>query len=581
MKIPLKPYWELLAKYLKPQKGLFILLAVLLFGSIGLQLVNPQIMRGFIDSALAGAPTQQLVLSGLLFLGIAVFQQLVSVTVTYLGEKVAWTATNALRADLAWHCLTLDMDFHHKHTPGEMIERIDGDVAELANFFSQFFILLVGNLLLLVGILGALFLEDWRVGIVFTIYALIALVMLNRVRDLAVPEQKARRQAEADLYGFLEEQLSSTEDIRSSGAIGFSLRELYRFMTANLNISRKAEFKNLKIGWLMAGLLLVGNLLAILSGYFLYQNGSITIGTVYLFIHYMNMIETPIWTLTHQVQSFQTIGACVERLIEFRKIGRSVLDGPGTAFPQGALPLRFDQVTFAYEKDDPVIHDLTFALRPGKKLGLLGRTGSGKTTLARLIFRLYDPVQGSIAVNGSDIRQAKLDALRQRISIVTQDVQLFRASIRDNLTFFDREISDEQVMRSIEALELSDWFQSLPQGLDTMLDSGAHSLSAGEAQLLAFTRVFLRNPGLVILDEASSRLDPATEHRIERAIDRLLDQRTAIIIAHRLGTVGRVDDILILDNGTISEYGSRETLAGDHDSRFYQLLQTGLEEVLV
>ncbi len=581
MNIPLKPYWELLAKYLKPQKWTFILLAVLLFGSIGLQLVNPQIMRGFIDAALAGAPTQQLVLSGLLFLGIAVFQQLVSVTVTYLGEKVAWTATNALRADLAWHCLTLDMDFHHEHTPGEMIERIDGDVSELANFFSQFFILLVGNLLLLVGILGVLFREDWRVGIVFTIYSLIALIFLNRVRDLAVPEQKARRQAEADLYGFLEEQLSSTEDIRSSGAIGFSLRELYRFMTSILNISRKAEFKNLKIGWLMAGLLLVGNLLAILSGYFLYQSGSITIGTVYLFIHYMNMIETPIWTLTHQVQSFQTIGACVERLIEFRKIGRTVLDGPGTVLPQGALPLRFNQVTFAYEKDDPVIHDLSFVLRPGKKLGLLGRTGSGKTTLARLIFRLYDPVQGSIAVNGSDIRQAKLDALRQRISIVTQDVQLFRANIRDNLTFFDREISDVQIMRSIEALELSDWFQSLPQGLDTLLNSGAHSLSAGEAQLLAFTRVFLRNPGLVILDEASSRLDPATEHRIERAIDRLLDQRTAIIIAHRLGTVGRVDDILILDNGTICEYGSRETLAGDHDSRFYQLLQTGLEEVLV
>ncbi len=431
------------------------------------------------------------------------------------------------------------------------------------------------------GILGALYLEDWRVGAAFSVYAFSALFILSQVHDLAVPEQKVRRQAEADLYGFLEEQVSSTEDIRSSGAINYSLRELYRYMTAILNSSRKAEFKNLKIGWLMAGLLLVGNLLAILSGYFLYQTGSITIGTVYLFIHYMNMIETPIWTLTHQVQSFQTIGACVERLLEFRKIGRRVLDGPGTVFPEGALPLHFNQVSFAYEKDELVIHDLSFNLQPGKKLGLLGRTGSGKTTLARLVFRLYDPVQGSISLDGSDIRQAKLDALRQHISIVTQDVQLFRASIRDNLTFFDREIGDEEIMSAIDALGLGDWFQSLPRGLETMLDSGAHSLSAGEAQLLAFTRVFLRNPGLVILDEASSRLDPATEQRIERAIDRLLDHRTAIIIAHRLGTVGRVDDIMILDDGTISEYGSREALAADRNSRFYQLLQTGLEEVLV
>ncbi len=580
MNIPLKPYWELLAQYIKPQKWLFLLLAVLLFGSIGLQLVNPQIMRGFIDAAMAQAPTRQLVISGLVFLGIAVFQQLLSVTVTYLGEKVAWTATNALRADLAWHCLNLDMDFHHEHTPGEMIERIDGDVAEVASFFSQFFILLAGNLLLVIGILGALFLEDWRVGLAFSIYAFTALYVLGRVRDLAVPQQKARRQAEADLFGFLEEQLSSTEDIRSSGAINFSLRELYRFMTAILTNARKAEFKNVQIGWLMAGLLLVGNLLAILSGYLLYQNGSITIGTVYLFIHYMNMIETPIWTLTHQVQSFQTIGACVERLVEFRKIGKTVIDGPGTSFPPGALPLRFDQVTFAYEKDEPVIRDLSFLLQPGKKLGLLGRTGSGKTTLARLVFRLYDPVQGSISLDGSDIRQAKTEALRQHVSVVTQDVQLFRASVRDNLTFFDRKIADETIISAIDTLGLRDWFQTLPQGLDTILDS-AHSLSAGEAQLLALTRVFLRNPGLVILDEASSRLDPATEQRIERAIDRLLDQRTAIIIAHRLATVGRVDDIMILEYGKVCEYGARDALARDHDSRFYHLLQTGLEEVLV
>jgi ABC-type multidrug transport system fused ATPase/permease subunit len=295
----------------------------------------------------------------------------------------------------------------------------------------------------------------------------------------------------------------------------------------------------------------------------------------------MNMIEIPIWTLTHQVQSFQTIGACVERLVEFRKIGKTVIDGPGTIFPPGALPLRFDQVTFAYQKDEPVIQDLSFLLKPGKKLGLLGRTGSGKTTLARLVFRLYDPVQGSISLDGSDIRQAKMEALRQHVSIVTQDVQLFRASVRDNLTFFDRKIDDDAILSAIHILGLLDWFQTLTQGLDTMLDSGMHSLSAGEAQLLALTRVFLRNPGLVILDEASSRLDPATEQRIERAIDRLLDQRTAIIIAHRLATVGRVDDIMILENGKVCEYGARDALARDHDSRFYHLLQTGLEEVLV
>jgi ATP-binding cassette subfamily B protein len=153
--------------------------------------------------------------------------------------------------------------------------------------------------------------------------------------------------------------------------------------------------------------------------------------------------------------------------------------------------------------------------------------------------------------------------------------------VRDNLTFFDRGISDEKILAAIEQLELGDWFRSLPKGLDTVLETGGHSLSAGEAQLLAFTRVFLRDPGLVILDEASSRLDPATEQRIERAIDQLLRDRTAIIVAHRLHTVHRADDVMILDDGRIREYGPRKALAADPASHFSSLLQTGLEEVLV
>jgi ATP-binding cassette subfamily B protein len=164
--------------------------------------------------------------------------------------------------------------------------------------------------------------------------------------------------------------------------------------------------------------------------------------------------------------------------------------------------------------------------------------------------------------------------------MVTQEVQLFRASVRDNLTFFDSSITDQQIQTAIKALELADWYNALPSGLDTLLESGSHSLSAGEAQLLAFTRIFLRDPGLVILDEASSRLDPATQQRIERAIDRLLQGRTAIIIAHRLATVARADQIMILESGRSSEFGARRQLASDPESLFYRLLQSGLEEVL-
>ncbi|MEP7135394.1 MAG: ABC transporter ATP-binding protein [Chloroflexota bacterium] len=580
MNISFKSYWNLLSDHIRPQKRRFILLAVLLFGSICLRIVAPQIMRSFIDSALAGKALQTLTWTAVTFIGIALIQQVVSVAVKYLGENVAWTATNDLRAELAWHALNLDMKFHNDHTPGELIERIDGDVTELATFFSQFALNLVANGLLLVGILVALFIEDWRAGLAFTVYSVATVVILGKVRNIAVPHQKARREAEAQLYGFIEEQLAGTEDIRSSGAVGFSLQELFRHQSVILGHNRKAHFKRWIIENAMGFALTFGNLLAIVSGYYLFNLSLITIGTVYLFVHYINLLEEPFWAMTHEIESFQTIGACVERLTEFRNFKAEVVDGAGMEIPSQPLALQFKDVSFSYNGNDSVLSDLSFELKPGSILGLLGRTGSGKTTLGRLIFRLYDVKSGSIKINNADLREAQLETLRRNIAMVTQDVQLFRASIRENLTFFDRSIPDEKIIGTLEELELGDWLRSQPKGLDTELATGSRSLSAGEAQLLAFTRVFLRNPGLVILDEASSRLDPATEQRLERAIDKLLKNRTAIIIAHRLDTIHRADEIMILDKGMVSEYGDRKQLAANPNSRFYQLLQTGMEEVL-
>ncbi|HAX71393.1 MAG TPA: ABC transporter ATP-binding protein [Anaerolineae bacterium] len=514
------------------------------------------------------------------FIGIALVQQGVHIGVTYLGENVAWTATNALRAELAEHALKLGMKFHNDHTPGELIERIDGDVTELATFFSQFALNLVANGLLLVGILITLAIEDWRVGLAFAVYSALTIGILGRLKDIAVPHQKARREAEGQMYGFIEEQLAGTEDIRSSGAVGFSIRELFRHQAEILKHNRRAHFKRWIIENAMGLALTMGTLLAVTSGYWLFTLGIVTTGTVYLFVHYLNLLEEPFWAMTHEIESFQTIGACVERLTEFKQFQPEMKNEAGKVIDSHPLALEFKDVTFSYNGDDSVIKRLSLDLKPASVLGLLGRTGSGKTTLGRLIFNLYSVNEGSIKVNGEDLHNIQLDSLRQNIAIVTQDVQLFRASIRENLTFFDRSIPDEKIIATLEDLELGDWFRTLPNGLDTELETGSRSLSAGEAQLLAFTRVFLRNPGLVILDEASSRLDPATEQKLEHAIDKLLKGRTAIIIAHRLDTLHRADDVLILDNGSVLEYGNRKELASNPNARFYQLLQTGLEEVL-
>jgi len=581
LKIPFQQYWDLLAKYIRPQKGRFILLAVLLLSSIGLTLVNPQIMRFFIDSTQTSKESHILLAAALAFIGISLIQQVVGVSATYVGENVAWTATNALRVEMARHCLNLDMSYHNNVSPGELIERIDGDVAELSNFFSQLVIRVLGNILLLFGILIALMLEDWRVGLVFTGFAALTLGALNAVRGIAIPYQKKMREAIADFFGYLEERLAGTEDIRSSGAVDFVLLGIYKLSVVVLGYWYSAQRRFVVVRFTAGMLQTTGIAIAFIAGYLLFHAGQISLGTVYLIVYYTNLLRRPIRELTQQVENLQNIGAATERLRELRGIESKLKDGPGADIPTDALGLAFEDVHFSYKEGEPVLEGIDFQLEPGKVLGLLGRTGSGKTTLARLVFRLYDPTGGRVVLGGVPIVVPYLKALRERVALVTQDVQLFQASVRDNITFFNRSIPDEKILAVLHELELDEWLQALPKGLDTRLETGGRSISAGEAQLLAFTRVFLRNPGLVILDEASSRLDPATEQLIERAIDKLLKNRTAIIIAHRLGTIHRTDDIMILEEGRIVEHGNRQRLATDPGTRFHSLLRTGLEEVLV
>jgi len=581
MAISLRQYGELLAKYLRPQWVRVALLAAVLLGSIGLQLTNPQITRYFIDTAANGGALELLVGAALLFLGIALFNQVLSVLATYVGENVGWTATNLLRVDLALHCLRLDMSFHKTHTPGEMIERIDGDVTALAKFFSQFVIQVLGNVLLMLGVIVLLFREDWRLGLALTAFAVVAVFALNKSRNIAVPAMTAEREASANFFGFVEERLSGLQDVRANGAGAHVMRGMTEAMR---NLYRKA-----RRGWVMEsvlwnitlGLFTLGYVTAFAVGAYLFDDKAITLGTLYLLFQYTEMLRNPLDQITEQLRDLQKATAGIGRVQQLYHTPIEITDGPGATFPHGPLSVEFNQVSFGYGEEEMVLNEISFELRPGRVLGLLGRTGSGKTTITRLLFRLYDPAAGVIRLGEHDIRLAKLDELRHHIGMVTQDVQLFQASVRDNLTMFDRSIPDERVLEVLRDLGLYKWFQSLPNGLDTDLGPGGGGLSSGEAQLLAFTRVFLKDPGLVILDEASSRLDPATEQLIERAVERLLRGRTGIIIAHRLHTVQRADEILILDEGRIIEHGGRAQLAADPGSRFSHLLRTGLEEVLV
>ena len=583
--IPVRQYWNLLVDYLRPYRLRVVGLAALLFTGIAFQLINPQIVRSFIDQAIEGADQSDLVRLALIFTVLAVGHQALSVLATYLAENIGWSATNELRGELAEHCLRLDMGFHKTRTPGEMIERIDGDVTALSNFFGQFVIHVVGNLVLLVGILLLLFRENLVVGLGVSIFTGAALVAMIGIQNMALPWWRRVRQRSAEFYGFLGEQLGGTEDIRSNGATSFFLRRFTEHLRAWLPDAVRGY-----MGWAVLWstnifVFAVGTALVYWLGSRLFADGTLTIGSVYLVFAYTELLRQPLDRIRHQMEDLQKAGAGMARVEELLAIS-SRLESHGDALLRsGPLTVEFDAVTFAYQDGaedigEVVLNDVTFAVGSGRVVGVLGRTGSGKTTLARLLTRLYDPIEGRVLLGGVPANGTTTDDLRRRVGMVTQDVQLFRASVRDNLTFFDPHATDEAIMEVLLDLGLADWVYSLPDGLDTQLESGSGGLSAGEAQLLAFTRIFLKNPGLVILDEASSRLDPATEQLIERAVDKLLADRTGLIIAHRLATVTRADDILILEGGRVVEFGERQALAADPTSRFSGFLRAGLEEML-
>ncbi len=565
-------YRAALTTYLAPHKRTLVALGVVLLVSIGLQLVVPIVLSNFIDSVLVGEGLDTLTGIGVAFLVAGVTTQVLEAISAVLGARVGWDATNALREDLAEHLLALDMGFHTDTTPGEIIERVDGDVTALAEFLSRFTVRLAGAAVLLVGVVVVSLVRNLVMGAVLGVYVVALLALLYRVRSLAVAAAEEERETSAGYYGFIEERLAGIDDIRANGAGRFTMARFGPVMIDFYDNTVRAWLKRVVV-WVTANTAFwTGDAIALALGVWLFLRGSVTVGTAYLVIQYVALVRRPIEQITQQLQELQKAAGGLIRVDALRQVTTKVPHTGSRRLPEGPLSIEFDSVTFAYEAA-PVLREVSFVVPAGKVLGLLGRTGGGKSTITRLISRLYDPVLGRVKLGGVDLRDVDAASLRRSVGVVTQDVQLFGATIRDNLTFFDRSLDDDEILAVLDRAGLGDWIRTL--GLDKELGASGAGLSAGEQQLLAFSRVFLQDPQVVILDEPSSRLDPATESRLAAAAERLFSGRTVVVVAHRLDTVRRSDLIMVVEAGRVVEYGDREGLHRDPDSRYARLLAAG------
>ncbi len=565
-------YLALLVRYLRPHLGIAAWMALLLLIATGLQLAVPWLLQRIIDGALEGATLATLRQGALAFLAVAIGQQLASAGATVLGADVAWSATNALRRDLFAHVFRQDLDWHHDRSGGELIERVDGDATALSNFFSQFSVRLIGGLLLMVGILVALWIVAPLLGAALTVFAALELLVMQRTRRIAVPASELERQVSAETFGFLEERLAGIEDLRANGGGPHAMHRFEGVMRRFHDGTRRAWMLR-SIVWLSSyGGFVVGVTVTLGIAIASVRAGTMTVGEAYMVFTYMLLLQGPLEQVSQQLQEFQKAAAGAERIGALLATRSRLEPRDARTLPKGPLEVRLKRVDFAYA-DRPVLQGVDLTLPAGRTLGLLGRTGSGKTTLVRLLMRLYDVRGGTVLLNGVDVRDLDEAALRDAVALVSQEVQLFHASVRDNLTFFAGTPDDARLRAVLADVGLGDWLAGLEHGLDTVLAPAGRDLSAGEAQLLALARAFLTDPGLVVMDEPSSRLDPVTQARLERALDRLLAGRTVVVIAHRLETVRRADRIAVLDQGRLIEEGPRERLAADPSSRYARLLR--------
>ncbi len=546
-----------------------------------LALAGPLVVRTIVDRATDGSTAGALRNLALLFLAIVVAAQVVQVVVARWATATAWTTTNDIRLRITRHVLGLDHEFHRRHTPGELIQRVDGDVTSVSDFLSQVLPKAVGAVFVVAGTIVVLAVIDWRVGTGMVLYVAAAFtaVVLNRHRSIR--EASDEMGSYARLYGGIEERLNAAEDLRSSGAGDHAMWRFVEDSSEAIRSSVRREHAFLSMWWAVQGAVVAGTALSLVASGLLVSRGVISIGTAFLLFQYVLLISRPLEEVVHELETVQKANGAMVRVVDLLALQPSIVDTGSRIPAPGALGVGFDGVSFDYadevtdEQDlPPVLDGVDVTIEPGRSVGIVGRTGSGKTTFSRLVLRLVEATSGQVSLSGIPIADIPLDELRRRVALVPQEVELFGGTVRDNVTLFDPEPSDDEVIAALRAVGLDTLAEG---GIDRALGAGGAGLSAGEAQLLAMARVWLHRPDLVVLDEATARVDPETEARLEAAVGELRRGRTTLIIAHRLSTLREVDQIMVFDQGRLIEHGDR-TLLASSDSRFRRLLELALED---
>jgi ABC-type multidrug transport system fused ATPase/permease subunit len=572
---PATSRWRALAALLRPDAWRWAGLGALVATGSGLILTGPLIVRSIVNKATDGATRGELSRLAVLFLIVAIATQLINMAVAWMATITAWHTTNGIRIRLARHVLGLSHAFHRQHTPGELIQRVDGDVTSVSDFMGRVIPRAAGALFTVLGMIGVLVVVDWRLALGTVVYVSLAVGVVVSGRHRAVGESSDEMGSYARLYGGIEERLTAAEDLRSNGAGGHAMWRFVEDSADAMGSAVRREKAFLRMWWGVDGSVEAGSIVSLVVSALLVSRGIISIGDAFLLFQYVLLIARPLEDMVDQLETVQKANGAMVRVIDLLAVEPDIRDEGTTLPPPGPLSVELRDVGFDYGDNQPVLQAINVSFAAGRSIGLVGRTGSGKTTISRLVLRLVEATSGSVLLGGVPIEQIPIGELRRRVALIPQEVELLSGSVRDNVTLFDETPTDDAVASALRNAGLGTLADG---GIHRQLGAGGAGLSAGEAQLLALARVWLRDPDIVVLDEATARVDPVTEVKLEDAVARLTEGRTTLIIAHRLSTLRHVDEIVVLDHGRIVEHGARADLADDLESRYRHLLDLAHDE---
>ncbi|ACV61464.1 ABC transporter related [Desulfofarcimen acetoxidans DSM 771] len=561
-------------KLARPSPVLLLLTGFLIILSAVSGLASPWIIRYAVDNLILTGRVHLLWMAAMAIIVFSLLQTGCTFAARYLAEYMGQSSLLDLRNKLYRHLNQLSFSFYDSARTGDIMSRLTVDTNILNNFFGFAAINIVTNSLTILGIIIVLFYWNWQLGLAFLLITPAVVHGINTHAGKVQPAFSRLHRQLGKMTNILEESLTGIGLVKLTGSEAYELEKFEQqnreYLLTTMSVLKISSLWQPYVQFLTT----LGIAVAMWSGGRAVIEGSITTGVLIGFITYMGMLVRPIRQTGRMVNVVARSLAAGQRIFEVLNWEPDIKDAPD-AYPLPPVKghVCYENVSFSYDGKNQILEEINLTVEPGQMVALVGPTGAGKTTLIHLIDRFYDPVGGSIKIDGHDLKRVTLESLRRQLGIVLQDTFIFNTTIRENIAYGKPSATNDEVERAARLAQIHDFIISLPMGYDTAVGTRGMTLSGGERQRIAFARVLLTNPRLLILDEATSELDAQTEAALHKAIHEVIKNRTVIIIAHRLWTIQNADKILVLSGGRIVESGSHQELLrldGNY-SRFYDL----------